>query len=133
MYPKILLLLLIMASFMLIWFGLSFFFKRMKSSSRETVAAVLAKKPACPLCSAPLEDGENLRSTAFPQSVRLINERIMCIKGCPHCLYKERQRTCPVCSALLSIDDVLVARMIESGGKISVKIFGCSKCREAPQ
>jgi RNase P subunit RPR2 len=40
---------------------------------------------------------------------------------------------CPVCSALLTIDDTLVARMIENEGKTSVKIFGCSKCREVPR
>ncbi|MDR0785937.1 MAG: hypothetical protein LBE74_08700 [Treponema sp.] len=133
MYPKILSLLLITVGVMLIWFGLSFFFKRKKSSAKEIVETAVSRKPVCPLCSATLEDGENIRSTVFPQPVRFVNEKIMSIRGCPHCLHGERRRTCPVCSAVLSVDDALTARMIESNEKTSVKIFGCSKCREAPQ
>jgi hypothetical protein len=132
MYSNILLLLLITIGIMLIWFGLSFLFKR-RNSLEKTVEAVPARKPACPLCSAILEDGESIRSIAFPQSSRLINERIMGIRGCPHCLHGGRQRICPVCSAFLSVDDMLIARMIENNGKTRVKIFGCSQCHEVPQ
>ncbi|MDR0411841.1 MAG: hypothetical protein LBH75_07725 [Treponema sp.] len=131
MYTRILLLLLIAAGVMLIWYGLSFFFKR-RQGRGTAGAAVPPKRVACPLCSAALEDGENIRSTAFPRTVRLINERIMSIQGCPHCLHGERRRTCPVCSAFLSTSDALIARMTEAEGKTSVKIFGCSKCREVP-
>ncbi|MDR1466601.1 MAG: hypothetical protein LBI40_03155 [Treponema sp.] len=99
----------------------------------KTAPILPTRKPICPLCSATLEDGENIKSTAFPQSTRLINEKIVGIRGCPHCLHGRRRRMCPVCSALLTIDDTLVARMIENEGKTSVKIFGCSKCREVPR
>ncbi|MDR1216038.1 MAG: hypothetical protein LBK25_05085 [Treponema sp.] len=132
MYPKIFLLLLITIGIMLIWFGLSFLFKR-RNLVEKTIEAVPARKSACPLCSALLEKGERIRSIAFPQSTRLINERIMDIRGCPHCLHGGRQRICPVCSALLSVDDTLIARMIENNGKTQVKICGCSKCCEVPQ
>jgi hypothetical protein len=66
-------------------------------------------------------------------ATRLANgDKLLHISGCPHCLYGEERRMCPVCSAELTRDEILVAKMTISvgstGGKNNVRIFGCSRC-----
>ena len=121
--------------------GLSFLFRRDRKArdydedaggkAQEALLKVTAKPPPrCPLCSADLEEGQRVRSVAFtaPAGGRFAGERIMHISGCPHCLYGDKARTCPVCSASLTQDEILVARVFQDKGKTSVRIFGCSKC-----
>jgi hypothetical protein len=55
--------------------------------------------------------------------------KLLHISGCPHCLYGEARRVCPVCGAVLTRDEILAATMTDdvNGGK-RVRIFGCSRC-----
>jgi C4-type Zn-finger protein len=127
-------LLLVTISIILLCFGFSFVFYWVKKAKEPRMGNVISRKQAptkhkalvtCPLCSSLIGKGEKVKSVAFPSSN---NERIMHISGCDHCLYGEKRRVCPVCLSSLSRDEILVARMFESDGKIRVKIFGCSKC-----
>jgi C4-type Zn-finger protein len=128
--------LLVLISLLLLWFGLSFFFRRdRKAKGRDEDAGGKAQKellkvttkspPRCPLCSAELEAGQRVKSAAF---TAINGERLMHISGCSHCLYGDRARTCPVCAAILTQEEILAARVFQTKGKTSVRIFGCSKC-----
>jgi RNase P subunit RPR2 len=133
-------LLTLIISVILLCFGLSFVFWRKKTPDSTKASppnplrrtnphperSDMDKKIVfCPLCSTALTQGERVKSIAFPS---LKSERIMHIKGCPHCLDGEKTRFCPVCNAILRKDEILTARMTAAAGKTSVKIFGCSRC-----
>ncbi|MDR1072445.1 MAG: hypothetical protein LBL45_02065 [Treponema sp.] len=95
--------------------------------TRKTVSppAKIVKPPRCPVCSSILNDGERVKSAA----VSFANgEKLLHISGCPHCLYGEEKRTCPVCFAEITRDEILTARMTIKDGKNNVKVFGCSHC-----
>ena len=128
--------LLLLTGLLLLWFGLSFLFGRERKvkqrdedtngkAQRELLKVTTKAPPRCPLCSAELEEGQRVRSAAF---TAVNGERLMHISGCPHCLYGDRARTCPVCSENLTQDEILVARVFQTKGNTSVRIFGCSKC-----
>ncbi|MDR1218748.1 MAG: hypothetical protein LBK73_03965 [Treponema sp.] len=85
----------------------------------------IVKPPRCPVCSSILNDGERVKSMA----VSFANgEKLLHISGCPHCLYGEEKRTCPVCFAEITRDEILTAKMTIKDGKNNVKVFGCSHC-----
>jgi len=80
----------------------------------------------CPVCGARLGKGVLIQSSVFPSFNG--QERIMHIKGCPHCLRGSRERTCPVCKGALKPEEVLIARMYEGSRKPHIHILGCSRC-----
>lgn len=98
-----------------------------QTRTRETAAAPvkIVKPPRCPVCSSILNKGERVKSAA----VLFANgEKLLHISGCPHCLYGEEKRTCPVCFAEIARDEILTAKMTIKDGRNNVKIFGCSHC-----
>jgi hypothetical protein len=87
----------------------------------------IVKPPRCPVCSSILNDGERVKSAAISLAK---GEKLLHISGCPHCLYGEEKRACPVCFAEITRDEFLTAKMTIQDGKNNVKIFGCSHCAE---
>jgi predicted nucleic acid-binding Zn ribbon protein len=81
----------------------------------------------CPVCSTKLDEGELVKSAAFPSFNG--KERLMHIRGCVYCLNGERDRVCPVCGAHLKPGEVLIARMFERPRRSHVHVLGCSRCR----
>jgi hypothetical protein len=123
---------------LLLWFGYTLFF-----AIPGTVLPVLRRKQrrkpkgesfpgaprTCPVCSAKLENGERVKSAAFPSFNG--EERLMHISGCPYCLEGDRRRVCPVCNAVLREDEYLVARLYEKKKqRPHVHVLGCSRCKE---
>ncbi|MDR3337680.1 MAG: hypothetical protein LBT16_10795 [Treponema sp.] len=82
----------------------------------------------CPVCSVKLLEGERVKSSAFPGLPG--QGRMMHIFGCVYCLNGGRERKCPVCGAIIDVDEILVARMFEQPGRSHVHVLGCSRCRE---
>ena len=135
------LLLLVLGSFLL-WFGYTLFLKlggsdgvrteaRQGSSIRtSTIKEGFPGAPkTCPVCSARLEHGEKVHSSAFP-SMGESTDRLMHITGCIYCLNGERARSCPVCAASpLKPNEVLIARLFDKPGRSHVHVLGCSRCR----
>jgi len=125
-------LLLTILGVILLCFGLSFLFRQAKKTQQDHAPdkplkqAAAEKKPApCPLCSSLLKAGERVKSSATP----LANgAKLLRISGCPHCLYGEEKRICPICFAELTKDEILAAKMTLKNGTNNVKIFGCSRC-----
>jgi hypothetical protein len=129
----------VMIAVFLLWFGYTLFFRMGNTSStrrgkrrrafQDSVETGLPGSPqTCPVCSARLEKGERVKSTAFPSFTG--KDRMMFIRGCLYCLEGDRDRLCPVCGAMLDSDDILVARMFERPGRSHVHVLGCSRCRE---
>ncbi|MCL2006918.1 MAG: hypothetical protein FWG77_02415 [Treponema sp.] len=83
----------------------------------------------CPVCSAKLNEGQLVSSTAYP-SLNGGKDRFMHIRGCVHCLIGGRNRVCPVCGVILMGDEILVSRLFDRPGKRShVHVIGCSNCK----
>jgi C4-type Zn-finger protein len=137
MQTNILTALLVILGVILLYFGFSFLFSRLKKSQGGGIETK-PKKPvlspaqrrnsrqSCPICGTILKNGEKVSSVAFPAGKK--GERIMHISGCPHCLYGSTIRRCPVCFGTLNQDQILVAKVTETNGKTHIRIFGCSKC-----
>lgn len=133
------LLIFVLMGTVLLWFGYTLFFgigKRSKEyrplrSSKKSFSPVqegIAGTPkTCPVCSARLERGERVKSSAFPSMGG--TDRLMYITGCPYCLSGQRERICPVCGATLKLDQVLIARLFDKPGRSHVHVLGCSQCR----
>jgi hypothetical protein len=79
------------------------------------------------VCSARLERGERVKSSAFPSMGGA--DRLMNISGCPYCLTGSRGRSCPVCGIALHSEEVLVARLFDKPGRSHVHVLGCTRCR----
>jgi uncharacterized protein with PIN domain len=86
----------------------------------------------CPVCSYRIAKGEQVKTVVFPPANEKSIDQIMHIKGCSTCLNNsDVVRRCPVCKAILSEDDFLLARMFErSYTKNHVHVLGCTKCRK---
>ena len=125
----------------LLWFGYTLFFgagakasvwgsRYRKRRGRRPLGESFPGAPqTCPVCSAKLDDGELVKSSAFP-SLNGGKDRLMHIRGCAYCLRGERMRVCPVCGRVLRTDEILVARMFEHSSRRShVHVLGCSGCR----
>ncbi|MDR0539937.1 MAG: hypothetical protein LBG74_05470 [Spirochaetaceae bacterium] len=80
----------------------------------------------CPLCAARFEFGELVKTKAFPSTGR--SGRLLHMLGCKFCLSGERERKCPVCDAVLPVDEYLIARFFERPGKSHVHVQGCPHC-----
>ncbi|MDR2701035.1 MAG: hypothetical protein LBB72_01225 [Spirochaetaceae bacterium] len=129
--------LFIMVGVFLLWFGFTLFFAlpgggslsafRTKSRFRPKGEGVPGAPRTCPVCSAKLENGERVKSIAFPSMGGA--ERFMHISGCIYCLEGERRRACPVCNAALRSEEFLVARLYEKPGRSHVHVLGCSRCK----
>ncbi len=128
-------LILVIIGMLLLWFGYSLFSHLARQSSfsgrrkkKKTAEESFPGAPrTCPVCSARLERGERVQSSAFPSMGGA--DRLMHISGCPYCLAESRVRSCPVCGNLLKPEEVLIARMFEKPGRSHVHVLGCSKCR----
>ncbi|MDR3276496.1 MAG: hypothetical protein LBT11_04710 [Treponema sp.] len=81
----------------------------------------------CPVCSARLEHGEQVKSAVYPGDPQL--GRLVHVKGCVYCLEGLRKRRCPVCGAVLRDGEYLIARMFDQPGRSHVHVLGCSQCR----
>jgi len=129
----------------LLWFGYTLFFKigipalggfgrrglRRKGLNASGESAAGNPK-TCPVCSAKLQPGELVSSSAFP-ALNDSEDRFMHIKGCIYCLKGDRERVCPVCGIILKESEVLIARLFDRPGKRShVHVIGCSKCKGPP-
>jgi hypothetical protein len=130
--------LFVLVGVLLLWFGFNLFFavpgagtvpafngknrKRRKPGSGDPGAP-----RTCPVCSAKLENGERVKSVAFPAMGGA--ERFMHISGCVYCLEGGRRRVCPVCKAALRSEEFLVARLYEKPGRSHVHVIGCSRCK----
>ncbi|MDR2500734.1 MAG: hypothetical protein LBD37_06615 [Treponema sp.] len=136
----------------LIWFGYTLFFRqaggrptgdsegaerdkpaketRRAKPDREIPPAHPGSSRFCPVCSAALPKGEQVKSSVFPKLPG--QDRLMHVFGCGYCMGGARRRFCPVCSAVLADDEFLVARMFEKPGRAHVHVLGCSQCRTLP-
>lgn len=166
-------LLFVIIAIILLWLGLMFFF-RLKGKNRGHYQGSSApesggsqgsdlfwergkhkspvetgKTKTCPVCSANLPEGEQVKTVAFP-AFNNSKDRMMHIHGCVFCLpnmdWKAetnqkiknrppgsggRKRICPVCKAVLAPDDFLAARIFERAlRKNHVHVLGCSRCRK---
>ncbi|MDR0602590.1 MAG: hypothetical protein LBG42_09450 [Treponema sp.] len=131
---------LVIAGVILLWFGYTLFFRM---GGGRTVSAKKRKHPGkkrpkgealpgspqtCPVCSARLDDGELVKSSAFPSFNG--KDRLMHLRGCVYCLEGGRPRICPVCGARLKNDEILIARIFERPRRRShVHVLGCSRCK----
>jgi hypothetical protein len=84
----------------------------------------------CPICLFRMDNGEMIKTTAFPSMTAWDKDRLMHIHGCVYCMDGKRERLCPVCGKTLSLSDFLVARIFDRPHKRShVHVLGCTQCR----
>ena len=124
----------------LLWFGYTLFFqlglpalggghRRRKSGLRPRVESSPGEPQTCPVCSAKLDEGELVSSSAFP-SMNGGKDRFMHIRGCLYCLRGDRERACPVCGIVLRGEEILISRLFERKGRRShVHVLGCTRCK----
>ena len=125
----------------LVWFGYNLFFglgtKNRRANRFEKVSmqeqsgkgsATPGEPQVCPICSSKL-DGDLVRTLAYP-SITGGKDRLMHIRGCMYCIEGNFERYCPVCSAPLAVNEVLVARMFDRPHhRPHVHVLGCIYCR----
>ncbi|MDR0403685.1 MAG: hypothetical protein LBH35_08880 [Treponema sp.] len=133
-------LLFIFAGIFLLWFGYTLFFalpggvtfpvSRRRRRRKPKNEGVPGAPRTCPVCRAKLENGERVKSVAFPSFNG--EERLMHISGCVYCLEGDRRRICPVCGDVLENGEYLVARFYEKKKPLRahVHVLGCSRCKE---
>ena len=123
----------------LLWFGYTLFFTvgipafgglpRRRRNIKPKGEGMPGEPQTCPVCSAKLDDGEMVSSSAFP-SLNGGKDRFMHIKGCLYCLNGDRDRVCPVCGAVLTWNEILISRLFERPGRRThVHVLGCSRCK----
>jgi hypothetical protein len=129
---------LTLAGVILLWFGFTLFFalpgglsmpvSRRKPRGKQPRGESFPGAPrTCPVCSAKLEKGERVKSSAFPSLGG--TDRLMHISGCVYCLEGDRRRVCPVCGAVLRGEEFLVARLFEKPVRSHVHVLGCTRCK----
>jgi hypothetical protein len=131
---------LVVIGAVLLWFGYTLFFslsgrtrlvfpkKKRRRHKRPKGEALPGSPQTCPVCSARLDDGELVKSSAFPSFNG--KDRLMHIRGCVYCLGGGRARVCPVCGVLLKDNEILIARIFERPRRRShVHVLGCTRCR----
>ena len=121
----------------LLWFGFTLFFATPGGAPMPAFKRKRTPKPSrvgspgdprtCPVCSAKLENGERVKSSAFPSMGGA--DRLMHISGCMYCLEGDRQRVCPVCRTILREGEFLIARLFEKPYRSHVHVLGCSCCK----
>jgi hypothetical protein len=126
---------------LLLWFGYTLFFsvggfhglvfpkKQKRPLRKQPKGEALPGSPqTCPVCSARLDDGELVKSSAFPSFNG--KDRLMHLRGCVYCLEGGRPRICPVCGVHLKDNEILIARIFERPRRRShVHVMGCSRCK----
>ncbi|MCL1928963.1 MAG: hypothetical protein FWG07_09265 [Treponema sp.] len=131
-------LIMILIGVILLYFGFTLFFAvpggipmpvfRRKNRRLKPKGESFPGAPrTCPVCSAKLEKGERVKSSAFPSLGGY--DRLMHISGCCYCLEGDRRRVCPVCGAVLREEEFLVARLFEKPVRSHVHVLGCSRCK----
>jgi len=84
----------------------------------------------CPICLFRMDNGEMIKTTAFPPLTKDAKDRLMHIHGCVYCMGGKRERICPVCGKTLSVTDFLIARIFDRSVRRShVHVLGCTQCR----
>jgi hypothetical protein len=84
----------------------------------------------CPICLFRMDEGDMVKTKAFPSMKEYDKDRLMHIHGCVYCMDGNRERLCPVCGKTLSVSDFLVARMFDRPHRRShVHVLGCTQCR----
>jgi hypothetical protein len=125
------------AGIFLVWFGYTLFFAlpggfsipvSRKRRLRPKGTGIPGAPRTCPVCSARLERGERVKSSAFPSITG--NDRLMHIAGCMYCLEGDRRRVCPVCGAVLRDEEFLIARLFDKPGRSHVHVLGCNRCKK---
>ena len=122
----------------LLYFGFALFFavpggfpmpvfRRRSRGPRPKNYGIPGDPRTCPVCSAKLENGERVKSAAFPSLGGY--DRLMHISGCVYCLEGNRPRICPVCGVVLREGEILVARLFEKPVRSHVHVLGCSRCK----
>ena len=122
----------------LLYFGFTLFFavpgglsmpvfRRKNRGIRPKSTGFPGDPRTCPVCSAKLENGERVKSSAFPSMGGL--DRMMHISGCVYCLEGDRHRICPVCGVVLREGDFLIARLFEKPVRSHVHVIGCTSCK----
>ena len=118
----------------LLWFGYTFLLRMGqrysgKQKSRRSRGLSFPGAPqTCPVCSTKLNDGEVVKSLAFP-SLSGGKDRFMHIKGCLYCLNEEVERVCPICDHILMESEVLICRLFERPHRPHVHVLGCTHCK----
>ena len=124
----------------LLWFGYTLFFhigipalggigRKKKDRLKPSASGIPGDPQICPVCSAKLNDGERVSSSAFP-SFNGGKDRFMHIRGCLYCLGGDRDRVCPVCGIILQGNEILISRLFERRGQRShVHVLGCTCCK----
>ena len=128
---------LVIIAVFLLWFGYTLFFSvgmqdlslsRKRRAIEPRGISFPGAPQTCPVCSSKLNEGELVKSLAFP-SLTGGKDRFLHIKGCLYCLYGERERICPVCGHVLNDEEILICRMFERPRRPHVHVLGCSRCR----
>ena len=123
----------------LLWFGYTLFIRvglpaggerpRKRKGPEPQGESFPGEPQTCPVCSAKLNSGELVSSSAFP-SLNGGKDRFMHIRGCIYCLRGDRERVCPVCGIVLKESEILISRLFERPGRRShVHVIGCTQCR----
>ena len=121
----------------LLWFGFTLFFAipggipmpayKRRSRGSKPDQGIPGMPRTCPVCSAILERGERVKSSAFPSMGGY--DRLMHISGCKYCLEGDSPRVCPVCKTILRPNEFLVARLFDKPVRSHVHVLGCSCCK----
>jgi len=131
-------LIMILIGVLLLYFGFTLFFaipggfpmpvlKRKSRTPKPSGEGFPGAPRTCPVCSAKLNKGERVKSSAFPSMGGY--DRLMHISGCCYCLEGDRNRVCPVCGTVLYEKEFLIARLFEKPARSHVHVIGCSRCK----
>jgi len=97
-----------------------------KSQSKSSSGGLMI----CPVCSSKMDNGDMVKTKAFPSPRPYEKNRTMHILGCYYCMDGRRDRTCPVCGKSISVTDYLIARMFDrTHGHTHVHVIGCTQCK----
>jgi hypothetical protein len=130
---------MIIIGVLLLYFGFTLFFaipgglsmpvfKRKTRGLKQPKGESFPGAPrTCPVCCARLENGERVKSSAFPSLGGY--DRLMHISGCCYCLEGDRRRVCPVCGAVRQEKEFLIEKKKEKPVRSHVHVLGCSRCK----
>jgi hypothetical protein len=95
------------------------------SAEPDALPAPLPKAKTCLLCGHVLVRGEKMKSEEYKAE----DHSIIHMRGCPHCVNGQRERTCPVCKKVMPQSAYLVGRMWKTKrGTMHLRIKGCTGC-----
>jgi len=128
---------LVIVGIVLLWFGYTLFLGRLSPlypyllwNKKKHPKPSSGSSSFCPICSYKIPKGDQIKTVVFPSNPDS-RDCMMHIKGCFSCLENNKPRKCPVCKAVLSLEDFLAARMFQrTFQKNHVHVLGCNKCRK---